>query len=313
MIMKDFSVTFLGISAAIPAKNRNLSAQVVHYAGNVFLIDCGEGTQMQLKHYKIKTGKINHIFISHLHGDHFYGLIGLISTFHLMGRSAGLHIYGPEPLESVIRLQLDVSKTELRYPLFFHTVDPDRQSVVYEDHFMEVRSLPMIHRIPCTGFYFIEKPLNRRINLSAAAYHDVPVKAFESIKLGKDFVKDDGTVIANSVLTHEPAPARSYALCADTLYHESVAQLIKGCDLMFHEATFMKDMENVAAEKMHSTAEQAAKIAVAAEAGQLVLGHFSARYENLLPLLEEATAVFSNSFLAEEGHTVMIKSGVKNS
>lgn len=304
--MNDFSVTILGSSAAIPYKNRNLSAQVVRHGSRLFLIDCGEGTQMQLQRYRIKSRRISNIFISHLHGDHFYGLIGLISTYHLQGRTEDLHIYCPEPLESIIRLQLEVSLTVLGYQLFFHTVQSVEPAIIYEDDRLQVMSFPMQHRIPTTGFLFREKQLPRHINLKAAESYGVPFTSFPGLKLGLDYEYGDGRIIANHELTIDPHHPRSYAFCSDTAYHEPLAELFRDCDLLFHEATFMNAMAEVAAAKMHATAEQAARIAVKSGARRLILGHFSARYENLLPLLEEARALFPESCLAEEGVTYQI-------
>lgn len=301
LFMKEFSVIILGSSAALPYKNRNVTAQVVRHSGRLFLIDCGEGTQMQIQRFRIKSRRINHIFISHLHGDHYYGLIGLVSSFHLLGRTEDLHIYGPEPLESVITLQLDVSLTVLGYKLFFHAVPADKPSVIYEDDRLLVRSFPTIHRIPTTGFIFSEKQLPRHINLKAAELFGVPYTEFADLKQGFDFLCEDGQVVENKDLTIEPEKARSYVFCADTVFHEPLAELFMGCDLLYHEATFMNSMAEVAAAKLHSTAEQAARIALIAGARKLLIGHFSARYDNLQPLLEEAKAVFPETCLVEEG------------
>jgi ribonuclease Z len=299
--MKNFTVTILGSSAAVPYRNRNLSAQLVNHAGRSFLIDCGEGTQMQLTRLKIKSMRINHIFISHLHGDHFYGLIGLISTMHLLGRKTDLHIYGPSMLENIIKLQLEVSLTDLVYRLYFHPTLDHTSEIIYEDERLTISSLPMLHRIPTTGFLFTEKPFPRHINMDAAETYNVPFAFFNEIKTGRDFRTEDGQLIPNNLLTIEASPPRTYACCSDTLYNEPLVELIKGCNLVYHEATFMSEMANVAKEKLHSTSAQAAMIAKLAGARKLLLGHFSARYDNLLPLLEEARAVFAESYLAEEG------------
>lgn len=304
--MKHFTVTILGSSAAIPYRNRNLSSQLINHAGRNFLIDCGEGTQMQLTRLKIKSMRINHILISHLHGDHFYGLIGLISTMHLLGRKTELHIYGPPMLESIIKLQLEVSLTDLVYRLYFHPTQDQFSEIIYEDDRLTISTLPMIHRVPTTGFLFAEKPFPRHINMDAAEAYNVPFAFFNEIKTGRDFRTEDGKLIPNELLTIDANPPRSYAYCSDTMYNESVVGLIKNCNLVYHEATFMSEMVNVAREKLHSTAAQAATIAKLAGAGKLLLGHFSARYDNLLPLLEEARAVFNESYLAEDGTTYQI-------
>ena len=224
--MKEFSVTILGSSAALPYKGRSLTAQVVNHAGRSFLIDCGEGTQMQLSKFKIRGMRINHIFISHLHGDHFYGLIGLISTFHLLGRKEDLHVYGPPMLEQIITMQLEASMTTLVYKTIFHKTQGDFPELIYEDDRLTVTSLPMAHRIPTTGFLFREKPFPRHINMEAAENYSIPYFRFSEIKLGKDFTEEDGTVIPNHLITIEPVAPRSYAFCADTSFHEPIAEWV---------------------------------------------------------------------------------------
>ncbi|NTW24815.1 MAG: ribonuclease Z [Lentimicrobium sp.] len=304
--MRDFSVTIIGSSAALPLKNRNLTAQVVNHAGRLFLVDCGEGTQIQMIKLKIKSMRINHIFISHLHGDHFYGLIGLISTFHLLGRKEDLHLYAPEQLESIISLQLEISLTRLNYRIIYHSTNPDIVETIYDDDKLVVTTIPMMHRIPTTGFLFTEKPYPRHINMEAAERLNVPYTSFVALKSGEDYLSEDGTLIPNSLLTIEPFPQRSYAFCSDTVYNEVYADLISGCNLLYHEATFMSDMAEIARLKMHSTSAQAALVAVKSRAGKLLIGHFSARYDNLLPLLEEARRIFPETYLAEEGVTYSV-------
>ena len=304
--MRDFSVTILGSSAALPYKNRNLTSQLVNYAGRLFLVDCGEGTQMQLMKLKLKFMRINHIFISHLHGDHFYGLIGLVSTFHLLGRKEDLHIYGPAALEAIISLQLEASCTTLAYTIVFHITGEGENELIYEDERITITTFPMVHRIPTTGFLFAEKEYPRHINLEAAEKHEVPYTAFNELKTGSDYLREDGKLIANSLLTVDPVLPRSYAVCSDTIYTEELADRIKGCNLVYHEATFMSDMAEVAKAKMHSTSAEAALVAKQAGAEKLLIGHFSARYDNLLPLLEEARLIFPETFLAEDGKTYQV-------
>jgi ribonuclease Z len=301
--MRDFSVTILGSSAAIPYKNRNLTSQLVNYAGQLFLVDCGEGTQIQLMKHKIRFMRIHHIFISHLHGDHFYGLIGLVSTLHLLGRKEDLHIYGSAALETIISLQLEASLTTLSYRIYYHLTSEGEHELIYEDERITITTFPMVHRIPTTGFLFAEKKYPRHINLEAAEKYEVPYTAFNELKSGNDYLREDGSLIENSLLTDEPLPPRSYAVCSDTLYNEELANRIKGCNLVYHEATFMSDMAEVAKAKMHSTSAEAALVAKRAGAGKLLIGHFSARYDNLLPLLEEARRIFPETYLAEEGTT----------
>ncbi|MHC1775502.1 MAG: ribonuclease Z [Lentimicrobium sp.] len=304
--MRDFSVTILGSSAALPYKNRNLTSQLVNYAGQLFLVDCGEGTQLQLMKLKLKFMRINHIFISHLHGDHFYGLIGLVSTFHLLGRKDDLHIYGPAALETIISLQLEASFTTLAYRIVYHITGEDATELIYEDERIAITTFPMIHRIPTTGFLFAEKDYPRHIDLEAAEKLEVPYTAFNELKTGSDYIKADGSHIANSLLTIDPVLPRSYAVCSDTIFHEELSDRIKGCNLIYHEATFMSDMAEVAKAKMHSTSAEAALVAKKAGAGKLLIGHFSARYDNLLPLLDEARLVFPETYLAEEGITYQV-------
>lgn len=304
--MKEFSVTILGSSAALPYKGRNLTSQLVNYGGSLFLVDCGEGTQIQLMRYKVRFMRINHIFISHLHGDHFYGLIGLVSTFHLLGRREPLHIYGPAMLEDIIRLQLQASLTSLVYPVNFHVVNDDGPVQIFEDERIVVTSFPMQHRIPTTGFLFAEKPFPRKINLDATEKYEVPYTFFPELKKGADYCDAEGSIIENEILTTHPGNPRSFASCADTSFFNQLPAYIKGCDMIYHEATFMNDMAAVAIEKMHSTAADAARVALLANAGKLLIGHFSARYDNLGLLLEEARSLFPATELAEEGKTYQV-------
>lgn len=304
--MKEFSVKILGSSAALPYKGRNLTSQLVNYGGSLFLVDCGEGTQIQLMRYKVRFMRINHIFISHLHGDHFYGLIGLVSTFHLLGRREPLHIYGPAMLEEIIRLQLQASLTSLVYPLCFHVVNDDGPVQIFEDERIVVTSFPMQHRIPTTGFLFAEKPFPRKINLDATEKYEVPYTFFPELKNGADYCDAKGSIIENEILTTHPGNPRSFASCADTSFFNQLPAYIKGCDMMYHEATFMNDMAAVAIEKMHSTAADAARVALLANAGKLLIGHFSARYDNLGLLLDEARILFPATELAEEGKTYQV-------
>lgn len=305
--MKTFSVTILGSSAAIAARNRGLSAQVLHYGNELFLIDCGEGTQFQLRKHKISGGHISHIFISHLHGDHFFGLIGLMSTWHLLRRTQPLHIYGPAPLKEILEIQLKASGTELNYLLHFHPVNADSPEVILNHPELEVSTLPLIHRLPTTGFLFREKKQLRRINREAIARYKVPFNDIEPLRRGADFTDKKGEVVANDILTlpaHEP---RSYAYCSDTAYNEALIPLIANSTILYHEATFMHDRAAAAAEKGHSTSIEAAIIADRAGVGKLLLGHFSARYEDLRPLLEEAQTIFYESVIVDDGVTYSIE------
>ncbi|MDY0343961.1 MAG: ribonuclease Z [Lentimicrobium sp.] len=305
--MNTFSVTILGSSAAIAARNRGLTAQVLRYGRELFLIDCGEGTQFQLRRYKIPMGHINHIFISHLHGDHFFGLIGLLSTWHLLRRIQPLQIYAPAPLEHILKIQLEASGTELNYPLTFHRVSAEASQLILNHPQLEVSTLPLIHRVPTTGFLFREKEQPRRINPETIHQYGVPFQFIESLRWGDDFTDPSGKVIPNAELTFPAPESRSYAYCSDTAYNESLIPLIADSTVLYHEATFMHDRVASAAEKGHSTSIQAATIAAKAKVRRLLLGHFSARYEELLPLLEEAQNVFKDSVIVEDGTTYDIQ------
>lgn len=304
--MKEFSVTVLGSSAAIATSERNLTSHLVNHCDRLFLIDCGEGTQFRLRELKVRTKNIKHIFISHLHGDHFYGLIGLLSTMHLLRRTNELTIYGPPLLKEIIQLQLEASETTLYYPLNFKVTNAEMEEVIYDDGKLTISSLPMKHRIPTTGFIFREKELPRHIVKTAVDRYGVPLVFYNALRSGSDYKADDGEIISNSLLTLPSEPSRSYAFCSDTVYNEDIIESIRGCDLLYHESTFSHDKVEAAHEKMHSTTVQAATIALKADAKKLMLGHFSARYDDLTPLLEEAQRTFSETIIAEEGVTFYI-------
>lgn len=302
-----FELTILGSSSATPTVQRHPTAQVLNINEKLFLVDCGEGTQMQLLRYRVKFNRINHIFISHLHGDHFFGLMGLLSTMHLQGRTAPLTVYGPEKLEDVIRLQLQVSETNLRYPLIFYAVSNARSTVVYEDHEITVESILLKHRIPCAGYLFREKPKQRKLDKDKIAEFNLPVAAFNDLKEGRDYTGENGRVYLNSEFTKEPRAPRSYAYCSDTIYDESIVPQVSGVDMLYHEATFQHDMLERANETFHTTALQAGQIAEKAQVKRLLIGHFSARYSDLFPLLSEARSAFSNTSLAIEGEKFTIE------
>ena len=296
-----FRVTILGSNSAIPTTKRKPTAQLLNVTERFLLIDCGEGTQMQLRQYKIKIQRISHVFISHLHGDHYFGLIGLISTMHLMGREKELHIYADPKLKEIIMIQLDASKTELAYPLFFHPLNYQATNLLYEDEKIQVKSFPLKHSIDCCGFLVEEKQLERRMISEAIMKHNIPVNCIPAIKAGGDFNKSDGTIISHWELTKSAHRARSYAFCSDTAYCKSIVPIIKEVDLLYHEATFKNDLEDRAAYTFHSTTGQAAEIARHANVKRLVIGHYSQRYHDLSTLLDEVQEVFPNSELAEEG------------
>jgi ribonuclease Z len=299
--MLPFNLTILGSSSATPTSERNPTAQLLCHSEKLFLIDCGEGTQVSLRRMHIHFQRIKHIFISHLHGDHFYGLIGLISSMHLLGRNKPLHIYGPPMLKQILDLQLDASLTTLIYPLEFHPTQADKQGVLFEDEEITVSSFPMLHRIPTTGFLFREKPYERKIRKDVINLLGIPVHLIPKIKAGANFVAADGTVHPNLSITMEPPLPRMYAFCSDTAYFEDIIPIVQGADLLYHETTFMNDRHVNATEKFHSTTGQAATIALKANVKKLLIGHYSARYDNLQPLLDEARAVFTETELAVDG------------
>ena len=300
-----FGLTILGNNSAIPAFDRHPTAQALTFADQVFLIDCGEGTQMQIVKYKIRGSRINHIFISHLHGDHYFGLIGLITSMGLSGRTVALNIYGPEILKTVIEIHLHAAATNLPFPIHFHP-HPDKYARILDDENMEVWSFPVQHRIPCFGFVFREKKMPRRINPEAVKRYQVPFSFYEKLQQGADYMDADGVVFKNHILTNKNQAGRSYAFSADTIYDPSICGYFEGVDMLYHESTYMKQDEDKATQRFHSTSEQAANIAFKAKAKRLLLGHFSSRYEDLTDMLGEATAVFENTELALEGVTYVV-------
>jgi len=293
------SVTILGNNSAVPAHNRHPTAQVLQTLDHTFLIDCGEGTQMQMGVYKIRRSKINHIFISHLHGDHYFGLIGLLTSFGLNHRTNDLHIYSPEALKEIIDLQLNISNVNLPYTLHFHNLE--NEEIIFEDKKIIVECFKVLHRIECWGFLFREKKNLRKIDPEKIKKYNIPSSFYESLHEGKDFIADDNEVIKNELLTTEVTPPKSYAYCADTSYFEPIVEKIKRVDLLYHESTYLHDLEEKAASRFHSTAKQAAMIAKKAGVKRLLLGHFSSMYENLDAFKMEACKVFENTDLAEEG------------
>ena len=272
----------------------------------LFLIDCAEGTQLQIRRFHIRFQRIQQIFISHLHGDHFFGLIGLLNSLHLLGRKEEMHLYGPPLLQEIIRLQLDASQTTLLYPLTFHPLTDSGYNLVYEDDSVTVHSFPLVHSIPTCGFIFREKKHPRKIRKEKIEELDIPLAEMQNLKSGKDFLDTKGNIHKNAELTIDPPTRRSYAYCSDTAYSESIIPFIQNCDLLYHEATFMQKMVAGAHEKLHSTALEAAEIAKKAGVKKLLIGHFSARYDDLQPLLDEARSVFPETYLAEDGNKILI-------
>lgn len=303
----SFTLTVLGCSSATPTLYRHSSAQVLNVNERLFLIDCGEGVQMQMRRFKIKFQRIDHIFISHLHGDHYLGLVGLLFTLHLLGRRKELHVYANQNLKNILDLQFKVSETTLLYPLIFHNIDDKKTAVIFEDESLLVQTIPLEHRIPTTGFLFKEKVKKRKIRKELIEKCAIPIEAYENLINGADFTDiSSAKVYKSNELTIEPPKPISFAYCSDTGFTESYIPLIKNVDLLYNEATFLHDKVAHAREKFHCTCKDAATIALKAEVGKLMIGHFSARYEDLTPLLLEAQSVFKNTVLAEEGVTYNI-------
>lgn len=302
-----FEIIILGSSSATPIYQRHPTAQVLNINEHFFLVDCGEGTLIQMNHFRIKFHRINQVFISHLHGDHYLGLMGLLSTMHLQGRTVPLHLYAPHDLKEIIDIQLRHSQTELRYELVFHPINSSSPKLIYENEDLEVRTIILNHRIPCTGFLFSEKQKPRKLIKEKLVEYNIPVSVFQDLKHGSDYTDENNQVISNAELTSDPRLPRSYAFCSDTMYHEQIIKQVRGIDLLYHEATFMNDKAERAKETFHSTAAQAATLASKAKVKRLIIGHFSARYKNLYPLLEEAKEVFENTSLAMEGDHFIIE------
>lgn len=301
-----FELTILGCSSATPTSNRYPTAQVLNILERFFLIDCGEGTQMQMRKYKIKMQRINHIFISHLHGDHYFGLIGLISTMHLLGRKNPLNVYCHPDLEQIIRLQLKTSDTRLQYELKFIHFRYDESVRILDDKIFTVDTIILKHRIPCCGFLFREKKRLKSLRKDKLEEYDVPIAAMEGLRRGEDLITANGIIVPNAELTKEPLPPRAYAYCSDTAYNEDIIDQIRGVELLYHEATFTSQFSDRARETFHSTALHAASIAQKAEVGQLLIGHYSARYKDVAPLVEEARSLFPNTLPAVEGEVYTV-------
>lgn len=303
---QTFEVLILGSSAATPTSTRNPTAQLLNVAERFFLIDCGEGTQIQMRRYKARFQSVNHIFISHLHGDHFLGLPGFLASMHLLGRKNELVIYGPKELEEIITIIHKHSDTYLNYPLRFVATQNQQMELLWEDDKVEVHSFPLQHRVRTTGFLFREKPLPRNIDKYKLEKLDVSFAEIHKLKKGMDATDNQGNIISNADLTFEPPAPRSYAFCSDTRFFPELAGYIHGVDMLYHESTFLDDRADRAEVTFHSTASQAARMAALAGAGQLLLGHFSARYTELDDFLKEASPYFSKVSLATEGRTVVL-------
>jgi len=302
-----FAVTILGNNSAVPAFDRHPTSQVVTLDGTNYLVDCGEGTQIQLINYKIRRSKISHIFISHLHGDHYLGLMGLIFTLHLNKRKNDLHVYSHKGLDEIITLQLQYSKSALNYKIVFHQLTPGKKEIIFEDKFVTVETIPLLHKLDCSGFLIREKRKLRRIDKELLP-DNLSILQLNKLKAGEDILDDEGNMLyKNEALTLSPRKSRSYAYCSDTQYYETIIEQVKAVDVLYHEATFMEADVDKAAETKHSTVKQAATIALKAGPVRLLIGHFSARYKDLLPVIDEAKRVFPNTYLALEGETFTIE------
>ena len=304
--MEKFELNVLGCGSALPTTRHLPSSQVLNVRDKLYMIDCGEGAQVQFRKSHLKFSRLNHIFISHLHGDHCFGLPGLISTMNLLGRTAELHIYAPVGLEELMQPWLDFFCFQITYKVIFHVVDTTKAEKVFEDRSLTVTSIPLKHRLPCCGFLFEEKQLSRHIIRDMVDFYKVPVYQLNALKEGADFVTPDGTVVPNERLTSPARPARRYAYCSDTIYLPHLAQQVRGVDLLFHEATFAQSESVRARQTFHTTAAQAGTLAKEAGVKKLLIGHYSARYDDEKVLLDEASAVFENTHLAHENMNIPV-------
>jgi ribonuclease Z len=293
------ALTILGNNSAIPAWDRNPTAHILQSLEECYLIDCGEGTQTQMSKYKIRRSRIHHIFISHLHGDHYFGLIGLLTSMSLLSRTQDLHLHAPAALEQIIHLQLSVAETKLSYTLYFHAITADE--IIVNDHKIIVESFAVKHRIECWGFLFTEKRNPRKIESLRIKAYEIPVSFYEKLQQGEDYITKKGTIIPNEEVTVAGIKPKRFAYCADTIYDETLVEKIKSVDLLYHETTYLKDLHERAAERFHSTTVQAASIAKNGKVKKLLIGHFSSKYEILDEFLTETTAVFENTELAIQG------------
>ena len=294
-------LTILGCYAATPRTISNPTSQVLEIKNRLFLIDCAEGTQVQLRKSKVKFSKINHIFISHLHGDHFYGLVGLISTFMLLNRESDLTVHGPKGIKEIILLQLRASGSFTGYNLYFNELEAKESQTIFEDDRVVVKTIPLKHRIYTNGYLFQEKNIERKLNIEAVENYNIDKVYFNKIKFGGDITLENGTIIPNSELTFDPQVAKSYAFCSDTIYDETIIPIIENVDYLYHESTFLESEAHLSEKTMHSTAKQAATIALKANAKNLILGHYSTRYGNIELFKDEAQTIFQNVQLADDG------------
>lgn len=296
-------LTILGCYAATPRTFTNPTSQVLEIRNRLFLIDCGEGTQVQLRKNKVKFSAINHIFISHLHGDHFYGLIGLISTFNLLNRNNDLTIYGPTGIQEVIKLQLRLSNSWPQYNLYFKELSATKSETIFEDDKVVVKTIPLKHRVYTNGFLFEEKVKERKLNIDAVQQFKIDKCYFQNIKNGKDVILDNGETITNAKLSFDPEKPKSYAFCSDTIYNEEIIPIIENVDILYHETTFLESEVELAKKTMHTTAIEAGRIAKLANCKTLILGHYSTRYPTIQLFQDQAKTIFENTLLGDDGKT----------
>ncbi|HYG50928.1 MAG TPA: ribonuclease Z [Flavobacteriales bacterium] len=301
-----FEITILGSGSSIPTLERHSTAQLVNLRENYFLLDCGEGTQIQMRRFKVPYSKINHIFISHLHGDHYLGLIGFISSMNLLGRKTDLTVYGNSELKTIIDQHLRVSGTRLNFKMHFKALNYDKKELIHENNYIRIYSFPTKHRIPCCGFLFEEKERELRLDKQALKDYKIPVAKMAGIKKGDDFVTPAGKTIKNKLLTLPKEKVYSYAFSADTCYSKKVIEAVKGVDVLYHESTFLEDLLDRAKKTFHSTAKQAAKVALEASVKKLYMGHFSVRYNKFEEFVKEAREVFKNSYVVNDGDVIKI-------
>lgn len=298
------SVTILGNNSAVPAFNRHPTSQVISHDGTNYLVDCGEGTQIQMIKYKVRRGKITHIFISHLHGDHYFGLVGLINSFSLLSHQQEMHVYAPAPLQQIIEIQLKVADNTLSYPLYFHTIT--EPGVLVDNKKIKISCFRTVHRIECYGFLFEEKESKRKLLIEKVQKLEIPVSFYSSLQAGLDYITPKGVRIRNDEVTADPERGKKYAFCADTKYDENLIPIVYGADMIYHETTYLDNLRDKAEQRFHSTTKQAAMIAQKAMVGKLLIGHFSSKYSTLELFVQEAREVFPNTELALEGVTYNI-------
>jgi ribonuclease Z len=298
----SITLTILGCHSATPRINAFPTSQYLEINNSHFLVDCGEGTQRQMRKYKVGFSKINHIFISHLHGDHFYGLVGLLSTYGILNREKELHIYGPKGIKDVTLLQLKISQSHAKYKMIFHELSSKKSELIFEDDKVSVKTIPLTHRVYTNGYLFTEKEKSRKLNmLNISGYPEIGRADYLNIKAGRDFILASGEIVLNTELTINPPKPLSFAFCSDTSYKPDIIPIIENADLLYHEATFLSDREDLAKKTKHATSTQAAQIAKDANVNQLVIGHYSGRYKDISLFKKEAQEIFKNTELAEPG------------